>query len=319
MLPEPLSIAGSVTLSIEVELGWGQHDHQHYQHLSERRREETEYLENLLAASDDYDIPITFDIVGHLFEDSCSGVHDGPHTSEWFGEDPGTSVEDAPLFYAPDMIQSLRSTAVDHELASHTYSHIICDEVSPRTQAWEFEQSINAHRNAGLDAPTSLVPPRHGLPDSDTLTQYGFKCIRQPHPDRESPESRFSVLRTHLFGAHPQHQPEIQDGIVRLYSTAQPTLTAMTLAQGQTPPHPVYRLIPRRIRQELHYRYLTNAVDWAIETDSHVHFWTHLFNLSNEEQWPIVERFLAYLAKQRREAELDVMTMSAVAERITHD
>ena len=91
----------TVTLSLEVELGWGVHDVDEYERISDRRERETDALERLLSACDKHGVPFSFDIVDHLFHAACSGEHDSPHRDGWFDEDPGTDWKTDPLFYAP--------------------------------------------------------------------------------------------------------------------------------------------------------------------------------------------------------------------------
>jgi len=72
-------MGGKITLSVEIELGWGHHDKPDGNPaLSEDREVETKALRRLLAVCDEHRIPITFDIVGHLLHESCDGIHDAP-------------------------------------------------------------------------------------------------------------------------------------------------------------------------------------------------------------------------------------------------
>ena len=123
-------MADAVTSSIELELGWGIHDQAEYGHLSSDQSAETEALHHLLYLADRLNIPITFDIVGHLFHDSCSGSHPGPHPESWWTEDPGTDSDTHPLFYAPHFVQEIQIRKTDYEIATHTYSHLLADRAT---------------------------------------------------------------------------------------------------------------------------------------------------------------------------------------------
>ena len=123
-------MTGVVTLSIELELGRGTHDQAEYGHLSSDQSAETEALHRLLYLADRLNLPVIFDIVGHLFHDSCSGSHPGPHPELWWDEDPGTCDDSDPLFYVPDLIREIRNRETDHELATHTYFHLLADEAT---------------------------------------------------------------------------------------------------------------------------------------------------------------------------------------------
>ena len=144
-----------VTLSIELELGWGMHDRAEYGHLSSDRSVETEALHRLLDLADRLDLPITFDIVEHLFHDSCSGSHFGSHPESWWTEDPGTNSDTDPLFYAPDLIREIRDRETDHELATHTYSHLLADEAMSEELNDELATVNDLHADVGAGRPAS--------------------------------------------------------------------------------------------------------------------------------------------------------------------
>lgn len=115
---------GSAIFSVEVELGWGYHDLQRpnkYAALSENREAKTEPLERLLGLCHRLNIPITFDVVGHLLLDDCPGTHGGEYPADWFGADLGTDVESDPLLYAPDLVKMIEAAEVDHEICTHTF------------------------------------------------------------------------------------------------------------------------------------------------------------------------------------------------------
>jgi hypothetical protein len=113
-------MTGELVISIEIELGWNRGG---LSWISDGRTVETEILRDLLTLCDRRKIPLSFDVVGHLFHDDCSGSHEGPHESGWFDLDPGTSLETDPEFYAPDIVRLIDRSDVRHEICTHSYSH----------------------------------------------------------------------------------------------------------------------------------------------------------------------------------------------------
>ncbi|WP_254861843.1 polysaccharide deacetylase family protein [Halovivax gelatinilyticus] len=304
-------MTGTVTISIEVELGWGLAHWGKLDKLSEDRREETRYLTHLLERCDDHDVPITFDVVAHLFHDSCDGQHDGPHEHGWWDVDPGTSVVEDPEFYAPDMIESIRSSLTDHELCTHTYSHVECDDVDPEVVEWELDRADEIHRRHGVAESESIVPPRHSPPPSAVLADGGIGVKRVPHyraDGEERPSTPVGKLYEILFDRHPAIDPSETDDVVETYSTEYTSFAVPYLQTGTYEPHPVYRTIPRSIRRRLHAWNLRRGVDAAADGDD-VHFWCHLYDLANDEQWPQIDSFLGYLAKRRDAGDVEIRTM----------
>jgi hypothetical protein len=87
------------------------------------------------------------------------------------------------------------------------------------------------------------------------------------------------------------------------------TLTASYLSSGVSPPHPAYRVLPQRLRQRTHERFLLSGLDAALREDANVHYWTHLYNMANEAQRKPIRRFVETLGdsddiEKKRMAEL---------------
>lgn len=304
-------MTGTVTLSIEIELGWSTPRTVSSQGppLSPERAAETEYLSRLLEKADEAGIEITFDVVGHLLDDSCSGDHSGPYTDGWFSVDPGTDRGTDPEFYAPDLIDQIEAADMEHEIGTHTYSHIHCDRETPDTLATELRTSRERHQQYGLAPPVSFVPPNHESPSRRVCREEGFQVIRRPFPEYSNPEGGIRSFYWTLRRSHPVRESRSVDGLVETYCTPHPSLTEGYLATGTQPPRREYRHIPLRLRQWLHYRYLVRAVESAIAKDSEVHLWTHLYNLANEEQFPPIASFLDYLTRKRHRAQIEVLRM----------
>lgn len=196
---------GTVTISLEIELAWGvirSHPEKVDERFSADRRRETETLDRLLTLCDDLDIPVNFDVVGHLLLDSCSGRHDGPHPAQVFFRTP--TVE----------------------------------------------------------------------------------------------------------------EPTLVDGLVETYTSWHTSLSAPHLPKGQAPPHPLYRSILRSIRRRHHQRFLARGLREAAARESSVHYWSHLFDISNDAQWPAVRSFLDLLATARNRGRVQIETMDTLGERI---
>ena len=307
-------MSGVVTLSMEIELGWGVHDIEASAHLSDGGRSERRYLTRLLDRCEAVDVPISFDVVGHLCRSSCDGDHAGPHGEGWFDADPGTDAATDPLFYAPAAIESIADRPTDHELCTHTFSHVRCDDVSRATLAWELRESQKYLRRLGGSSTVSIVPPRHYRPPASALTEAGIETMRicKDTSDRSIP-ARAKEL---LVGPHPTFEPRIVDGVLETYCTSYPSLTARALPAGQRPPPAPFSALPVRTRQYLQRRYLRRAVRDAVENDGYCHLWCHLYDLSNRYQWPPIDAFLGELAALRDRGEVEVLTMAALNDHV---
>ena len=297
-------------ISVEIELGWGFHDKKPpsaVAELSDDGSAERAALQWLLDLCDEFEIPITFNIVGHLLLDSCDGNHDGPHTDGWFDRDPGTDVDTDPLFYFPNVTEKIRATDVDHEVCTHTFSHVLCDEVSEEVLDWEFERARETHENNFV----SLVPPRHRKPPYDTLRRNEIKVIRLATND-QPPTSAERRYVWNLRREHPLDTPMENDGVVETHTSPFMTLTAPYLSRGVSSPHPAYRVIPQQVRQRIHERFLLSGLKAASKKNANIHYWTHLYNLAHESQWVTVRQLFSEMSV--RSGEVDTLTMCELAD-----
>ena len=308
-------MVGTVTLSIELELGWGMDSDEKLQcRLSPDRSAEDTCLDTLLSLCDTASIPLSFNVVGHLFLESCEAVHDAPHALGPNENDPGTDETSDPLFYAPDMIDRISTAETDHEFARHTFSHIDCAAHSSEEVGWEFARSNEEYRRANLSVPVSFVPPWHRNPSTATEREYDIQNRRVPFADISPTEPRFFWFMGKR--RHPIRPPKLVDGIVETYSTSYPSLTTPLFANGQDDAHWHYRTVPAFIRRRIHLRFLKQTVEKAIEADSYVHHWTHLWNMANDDQLALVEPFFRYLAEQRDRGRIEILTMDQLGKRV---
>lgn len=303
-------MAGTLTISIEIELGWGVHDIEGKPHLSKKGAKEREYLQKLLQCTDEHDIPISFDIVGHLLLSECDGAHEGPYRDKWFSSDPGTDLSDAPLFYAPDMADAVLSTNTEHELCTHTFSHLLCEEETDELVDWELQQVQKMHAEID-DRIVSFVPPRHQRPRNETLRQNGIRVAR--YAKEKSTPTKLHRFKELTVGPHPEWEPKIQDGVLETYCTTYPSLTARSLPAGQRPVKSVFKPFPIELRKQVHQHYLRRSTQQAIESGIPLHLWCHLYDLSNRHQWEVLAEYFEYLSAIP-DKKLEIKTMSGLYE-----
>jgi len=286
-------MTGTATISVEIELGWGFHDRVNpYEtpELSNDGRKEREALEWLLQLCDEARVPVSFDIVGHLLLESCDGTHDGPHENGWFERDPGTDEERDPLYYFPGVVDVINDAEVEHEICTHTFSHILCDQVSDEVLAWELQRSRELHDENFI----SLVPPRHRKPTMAALRENDINVVRIAN-EEQIPSNLVTRYVWNYMRDHPLHTPEMVDGVIQTKTSPFMTLTASHLSRGVSEPHPSFQIVPCQLRQKSHKRFLISAMEAAVSKQSHVHYWTHLYNLAHEAQRRPVQSFLKNL------------------------
>jgi len=197
-IPEPYKAV--FLLSADFELAWAWHCSKSFQNPKQeainRAHIERENIPKILGLCDEYDIPITWATVGHLFLEECSkdGRLAHPHLKrlpyhenlywkfdrgDWFDDDPCTDWKTSPEWYAPDLVRMILDSKVKHEIACHTFSHIDCrDEVCPtRVLIGEIQECQNVAQNYGIKL-ESFVHPGHTIGNLGTLKKLGFSSFR---------------------------------------------------------------------------------------------------------------------------------------------
>ncbi|OYR54184.1 polysaccharide deacetylase family protein [Halorubrum halodurans] len=310
-------MSGSAIFSVEIELAWGYHDLQRpnkYAALSKDRDRETKALKRLLALCDRFEIPITFDVVGHLFLDNCSGAHDPRCPTGWFNADPGTDVDLDPLFYAPDLIDMIEAAEIKHEICTHTFSHVLGEEFTTAQLDADLEKAQELHRKKFNKPAESIVPPRHQRMDPKVLKRNGIKVVRQA--TGEMPENKLALLWWYFSQNHPVTEPVTEDGLITTYTSVTQSMTAPHVAQGQKTIHPVLRSIPFRVRKYIHRRYIEDALERAVVENKHAHFWTHLHDMANEAQLDIVDQLITVASRWRDNEGLQINRMCDLETRV---
>lgn len=306
-----------VTFSIEVELGWSHHGTKEKNGaLTRGRSNVTRACRRLVEACEQRGIPMTFNFVGHLLLDGCGGDHDGPHSEGWFDQDPGADrAASAPKRYAPDLLELIRGSSIDHEIATHTFSHVFTEECGADVLDWELQRVRKLHAERGLPAPVSFIPPRQREVDYPTLTERGLEVVRVSRDaDVAPPDSRIRRFVWLLDRPHVIEWPRRVGGLVESPCTPYPTLTAESLPTGAEPPKWPFRLLPVSVRQRMHRRHLRRGLRRVVDEESAIHFWTHLYNLGNDAQWPPVEDLLDRAGEWRDRGDIEIRPMRELVE-----
>lgn len=198
-IPSPLKSV--VLFSADFELAWApRYDKNQNDPLNfalQLAKRERKNIPKILQVCEQYNIPITWATVGHLFLDKCQNHPEIPHVpgytgqfwdfsgKDWFEYDPGSDVENAPEWYAPDLIKMILQSNVAHEIGCHTFSHIDCrDEVCPSEL---MEAELTACKEAARNWPVDLksfVHPGHTIGHLDQLRKADFTSFRTDYRNR---------------------------------------------------------------------------------------------------------------------------------------
>lgn len=293
VLPFKFGYEGAFCISADFELNWarkysrtGSYD------AGKLARQNFPYI---LEFFDNYSIPITWATVGHLFLESCTKQQGKPHpdmlrpsfyeiketkflNGDWYQHDPCTNFQLDPSWYAPDLINKIINSKIDHEIGSHTFSHVeLSDEnCNPELAIQELEKCVEVMKKYKI-TPRSFVFPSNAEGNFDTLAKSGIIAFRGAGDD-------FSI----------RYPNKIKEGVWDIHENI--SLGLNFFMRGQ----------------EDCYYIATRHIDEAIFTNSVAHFWFHPAFLA-KKAIKILKPIIEYIDKKRQDHKLWVATMGEIA------
>lgn len=288
---------GGLIISADFEMAWAwRYTKTGSNHIKKGQIERMNFpaIINIL---EQYDVPITFATVGHLFLEQCQkSDHDWmsriPHfddhwkftKGDWYDHDPYSGVKDAPEWYAPDLVQMILDSKTKHEVGSHTFSHIDFSYKNCPAEVADDEiiACIKAADPFNIDL-KSMVFPGGTWGNIEVLKKHDFVIYRK---------------RDEFELAYPY-----RDKFGLLVSPSSGCLE-YNLKYGWTPDYFVKRL--------------KKYVDKALKTNTVAHLWFHP-SLNPYFLENIFPPFLAYAAQQREKGDLWIGTMKTIAEHINRN
>jgi peptidoglycan/xylan/chitin deacetylase (PgdA/CDA1 family) len=301
---------GTIVVSIDAELAWGFHDLDPVP--SERVRNARSGWRRLLELLEEFEIPATWAVVGHLFLEECDGVHaDHPSAPGWFDRDPGGTFPDDEDWYGPDLIEAVRTSSVGHEIGSHTFSHVEFGKAyaTEEIAAAELERSVELASRAGIDL-DSLVFPRNDVGHLDLLADHGFVCYRGRAPDRwfDGRLRKPGKLLAYTVGRNPPPlvTPTVDEhGLVDV-----PASLYLFSLEG------LAGTVSSAVRGDPVLRQARLGIDEAIQSDEMFHLWLHPNNILGPGDAERLERVFGYVRERVDSTDLRVETMGEVARRV---
>jgi hypothetical protein len=202
-IPEPYSAV--CLLSADFELSWAFRYSKSTNNPGERAAKYASLtrknLPEIIRLCEEYNIPVTWATVGHLFLKGCNRTNGLAHpeikrlpyfknefwkfsSGDWFDDDPCTDYMTDPAWYCPDLIEQIIKSPVGHEIGCHSFSHIDCrDQVCPDEV---FFSEIEACKKAAEPFNVKLqsfVHPGHQIGNLNNLFKAGFTSFRTDFGD----------------------------------------------------------------------------------------------------------------------------------------
>lgn len=152
---------GAVTISIDVELAWGNWDNITNDQLQLVEQHERAIVDQLTSVFEKYDIPATFAIVAALLDPNSAQGRPGRQD----------------CWYAPDVIEMIARSPVGHDIGSHGGRHKYFNSMLEAEADEDLDFARNVHAAHGLGF-SSFVFPRNQLGNKSLLERHGVAVYR---------------------------------------------------------------------------------------------------------------------------------------------
>lgn len=292
-------------ISLDTESIWGYAAYPSHKDITLLKHDDTNgrgCIDILLNLFENYNIPATWAVVGHLFLDHCKkedGIlhKDMPRFKEdWYSFDPCTDIQKDPLYYGKDIVEKILSNRIEHEIGYHSFSHVVFSECSREVAEAEIKEGIKLAKEFGIPL-KSFVFPENKIGHVDILKKHGFKIYRGANLGRGHVNQNILIRKfnggINKIIAQPA-EPMWMNGIWEMP-------TSMLFCDPQIK----FSVLPRA----------KLGLYQAIRLKKFFHIYLHPHDLLRYSSLKDdLDKFLAVVAKKRAEGKIEVMTMGEFCE-----
>jgi hypothetical protein len=286
-----MSIA-KLTISIDLELAWGNWDNITPYHIKNIESKERGIVNRLLKVFERFEIPVTWAFVAALLDEESAK------------DMPGNKS----LWYAPEIIEQIRKSNIEHDLGSHGGKHRYFDDMSREEAIEDLQFARYVHSTHDIPL-RSFVYPRNKVARTEMLTQQGIKVYRgADHAWHENIRS----TQVHLGRA--------ANLIDKMLPIAPKAVKPIIVGEICNIPGSMLFFSRNGIRRFVHpsitLKKLKKGLDNAILDDSVFHLWFHPSNFWNdtEQQFMIFERFIKQVSTHVSLGHLEVSSMAGFSQ-----
>jgi peptidoglycan/xylan/chitin deacetylase (PgdA/CDA1 family) len=285
------TMAGKLTISIDLELAWGFWDILTPAILRLSEAQERPICDKLIELFDRYQIPATWAVVAAVLDRASAAGRPGNEGS----------------WYAPDIIDRIRAAKTPHEIGSHGGRHVYYDRMTAAEAEDDLAFIKQIHRDSGL-ALDSFVFPRNAVGHLDLLARAGLRTFR-------GADTGWVRLAPKL-GSHAGKLVTFADKVLPF-----PPTPARAQKNGGLVDIPGSMLLPGRdgarrfILPAVSRAKLAMGLGWAQRSGATFHVWFHPCNFyyRAEEQFATLEWFLARAAAEASRGRIEICTMGSYA------
>lgn len=310
-------------LSVDEELIWGSFDHTLAPEFGRLNPDTRGIVKDILRLLDEFSIPATWAVVGHLFLSRCPRGNDGrahPHIRrpkfdwyphDWYQHDPCSTREKDPLWYGDDILDAIQAAETPQDIGSHSFSHLLFGDpgCTAEAAADDLAACLEAARARGISL-RSFVFPRNSEGHHGLLKESGFTSYRGIDPAWYEALPPWAKRPAHYLDQAAAIAPPVSHPY-----EARPGLWNIPGSMVLFPRNGIRRAIP-------YFSRLAKAkagLNQAVQEGKIFHLWFHPFNLSYDRQGllGVLRDLFIECARLRDAGLLDILSMSGVADSLS--
>lgn len=290
-------------ISLDTELLWGfaAYDyHEGMRYLQKDPLKGRGCINSLLNILEKNNVVATWAVVGHLFLNTCNSNNRKIHENVLSFRQRNryldiNDIEHDPLYFGSDIVENILSNKIDHEIGSHSFTHTFFSQCSAEVAEIEVMESLKVAKKYGI-ALKSFVYPENKIGHQNILKKHGFHIYRGENLARYKVNQPFATRKINGFVdkiVAPPSEIRHVDGIWEVSSS-------MFFCDPQFKSS----IVPRA----------KIGLNAAMKANKLFHIFLHPHNLL---AYPSLIRdldvFLSYVSKKHSNEQLDIMTMSNLA------
>ena len=279
----------SFSISIDLELAWGVWDRINSKYLNNAINLEREIVDKLINIFNTYEIPVTWATVAALIDQKNKMINIG----------------DKKAWYAPDIIEKIIDTKINHLIASHSYAHPNFKESTETEIIEDFEKAEYFFKSIGL-SPNVLVFPRNQVAHLSLLKKFNYKFYRSIDKSWYKEISKFNLLIGKIAN--------INDKIFPFRSNS---VKSIIHSNGLIEIPSSILLISRNgfkfavTNLNMFYK-IKKGIEMAIKNRECFHIWFHPSNFyfKSNKQFDLLKKILIFINEKRTEGLIDVKLLN---------
>lgn len=307
---------GIFVISIDHEFGWGYADREITPEDAARIEKETDIIERLISLFEQYNIPVTWAVVGHLIDrgvpwdgnevhpEYLRPIHNGEKRDWFYYHPPKHQYTNTLWFDTHNLVSKIRSSSANHDIASHGYAHILYDEQTTHQKNIEADLKNIGRVHRVHDVPLStFIFPRNREGYHKLLKLNGFTTFRgnskKWYDGFTGAIGRLARLIDYVLPAGRTVLPRRhQSGLIDIPDSM--------LFLGR---NGLRKLVGGHLKTKA-----KRGIKKAVKKQEIFHLWFHPsnFSYSTEKQFRTFEAILKEAVKLREQGRLEIMTMEDI-------